>query len=64
MNSYEIKVSCNNDEAEQFVDWLVEQGHSAELSDDTGNYVDEVWTSTDGHANEIMRTLWSAYCTS
>ena len=62
MNTYEIKVSFNTAEAEQFVEWLNEQGHSAEISDHTGDYVDGVWTSTDEDANEIMTRLWTDYC--
>ena len=61
---YEIKVSCDIEEGEQFVEWLNDRGHSAEIIDETGSYIDGVWTSTDEDSNKIMSRLWSEYCRS
>ena len=61
---YEIKVACDTEECEQFVEWLNEQGHSAEMSNSSGNYINGLWTSVHEIADEIMRRLWSEYCNS
>ena len=62
MRTYEIRVACDTDEGEQFVAWLNKQGHDAEMSNDTGNHIDGVWTSTDVDADTITNALWDAYC--
>ena len=57
-----IIVSSDNDEGEQFVEWLQQQGHTVSISNSTGNYLDGVCTSSDVDANEKMRALWASYC--
>lgn len=59
-----IEIANDNDESQQFRDWLIAQGHDARVGRSTGNYVNGIETSADNDANEIMRTLWSAYCNS
>lgn len=62
MSTYEIIISVDTPEAEDFATWLEEQGHSVKVGDSTGNYVDGVWASTDDEASEIMNGLWESYC--
>ncbi len=61
-NTHNIEISIDNDEGQQFADWLNSQGHDAKVGNSTGDYIDGVWTSHDNDANEIMNALWSRYC--
>lgn len=60
--SYQVKVAYDQEEGREFVQWLIEQGHQAELGGDTGSYIDGVHTATDSGANETMNRLWADYC--
>ena len=62
--SHNIEISCDNDEGEQFAEWLIAQGHTAKVGSSTGDYIDGVWTSHDNDASETMNALWSQYCNS
>lgn len=64
MKSHEIEIACNHTEASKFVNWLLNQGHTASVGLSTGNYIDNVWTSTNEEANRIMSDLWTKYCNS
>ena len=59
---YDVEISCDNDEGEEFAAWLISQGHTAEVGRSTGSYIDGVWTSHDHEASDIMRSLWDSYC--
>jgi len=63
-NTHNIEISIDNDEGEQFAEWLNAQGHTAKVGNSTGDYIDGVWTSSDADANETMNALWSQYCNS
>jgi hypothetical protein len=58
----EFIIASDNPEAEAFAEWLEDQGHSAEVGNSTGNYVDGVWTSTDDDAAQTLNALWESYC--
>jgi len=60
MKKYQIEVSCDSNEGEEFVTWLKAQGHDAKLGTSTVDYVDGV-SATDNDVNEIMTGLWEAY---
>ena len=57
-----IEIAVDNEEAEDFCAWLIENGHTASIGRSTGNYVNGQWTSTDSDANCIMNKLWDDYC--
>ena len=59
---YDVEISADNDEREEFAAWLISQGHTAEVGRSTGNYIDGGWTDHDHEADDIMRSLWEAYC--
>lgn len=57
---FEITVESGSHEAEEFVAWLIEQGHTAELGDQ--NEIDGVATYGDENIGNIMNGLWESYC--
>ena len=61
MELYTIEVAGDTEEGEEFVAWLNEHGHTAKLGRTSADYIDGVDTS-DIEANEIMRDLYSEYC--
>jgi hypothetical protein len=64
MKTYDIIIPADNPEAEAFATWLEQHGHSAEIGNSTGTYVDGVETSNNVKANEIANRLWDDYCNS
>jgi len=62
MEKYEIEISSDHEDGKNFVDWLTDQGHNAEIGNTTGNFIDGVWTNTDEKANQILNQLWKEYC--
>lgn len=59
-----IQIAVDSPEAEEFVTWLNANGHIAEISDDTGNRIDGVWTVTNEDAAQSLNDLWIGYCNS
>ena len=57
----EIIISKENVRAEEFVDWLHEQGHTAVLSDGPENYIDGRLVDNN-LAEATMWGLWREYC--
>lgn len=51
-----IEIAYDIPEAEQFAQWLREQGHTVKIGHSTGNYIDGQLASIDD--------LWAAYCNS
>ncbi len=64
MIKYTVRVESDNIEADQFVVWLNDQGHSASISDNTGAYIDGRYVASDEDARDIMCGLWDSYCKS
>lgn len=60
--TYTIEISGDNDEGEQFAEWLNARGHRAKVGRTSGNVVNGSWTSNDTEANDVMNDLWSQYC--
>jgi hypothetical protein len=61
---YKIEVSQGTDCGDEFVAWLNEQGHDAEMSSDTGNWVDGSLSDCDDAGNSIINKLWEEFCES
>ena len=57
----EIIISRENVRAEEFVDWLHEQGHTAVLGDGPENYIDGQRVDNN-LAEATMWGLWRKYC--
>jgi hypothetical protein len=64
MKQHRIEIACDTDGANDFCEWLIEQGHDADVGTSTGNYVDGRWCNDDGDADQIMHDLWGKYCQS
>lgn len=64
LEKYEVEIGCDGIENEEFRDWLISQGHEAKIGRSTGSYIDGVWTDKYPEANDILNSLWSAYCNS
>jgi hypothetical protein len=62
MTTYEIEVASDQYEADQFIQWLNDNGYEAAIGDSTGNYVNRIWTNADEKASEIFNRLWDQYC--
>lgn len=60
--TYNVEISNDTTEAEEFAAWLNARGHNAKIGRSTGNYINGEWTSSNTDANEIMNRLWSEYC--
>ena len=59
---FEIEISSDHEEAEQFQGWLIARGHGATIGRSTGNYVNGEWTGSSPEANETLNRLWDDYC--
>lgn len=64
MKTYDITIDKCATEGEEFCEWLISQGHTAEIGNSTGNYVDGIWCGADAEAGSIMNSLWDKYCNS
>ena len=64
MKTYTVVVSTDTESGDQFVEWLIEQGHDAALGNSTENYIDGACASSDENASMTMNTLWNEYCES
>ena len=64
----EIRIAIDTEEGDDFIDWLKTQGHDADWSGDTGNYIDGLWTSNesldDPSPSTVMNQLWEDFCNS
>lgn len=56
MTKYNVVIAADQHEAEEFAEWLNEQGHTAIVGSTTR-------TTVDGDSNdEVSAQLWSDYC--
>jgi hypothetical protein len=58
---YEILVSERQPMAERFVAWLKRQGHNADLSPTSINFVDGQPTKQNKRSNDIFASLWARF---
>jgi len=59
-----IEVAADHQEAEEFVDYLIQMGYNASVGSTDGNFVNGVETLTNREAGEEMMNLWLDYCES
>lgn len=59
--TYNVEVANDHAEAEEFVAWLIEEGHDASVTN-SGSTVDGCWTGNNAEARGILNNLWSDYC--
>lgn len=56
MKTYTITIACDHPEAEEFAEWLNEQGHIARVGSDTANWIDGE------RGADVFDDLWDNYC--
>lgn len=57
-----IILAVDHTEADEFAEYLNEQGHDAQVGNSTGSYVDGSQTDHDQDANDWLNGQWDAYC--
>ncbi|MBZ5486923.1 hypothetical protein HW452_05225 [Halomonas aquamarina] len=56
MTTYNVVIAADQNEAEEYAAWLIEQGHTAVVGNTTR-------TTIDGQQNDVVsEQLWNDYC--
>lgn len=57
-----IEISCEVEEANEFVDWLKGMGYDVKVGCTTGTFIDGENINSSHEKDSLFQTLWEDYC--